>query len=255
MNNSNEAPKRERFRDAGGAATAWSVIVRTRVPGPVATRALDTLFRRYETSVLAMIRAKRLPPGDSPEDIKQLFFTRAIARQDFARLEPELGSFRGWLKVSVSRLIASRWSAWKARKRGNGVTDELAHDAGHEATPLDLFERKFAESTMAHARELLREEQSQKITDEELWQELERQLPGGELNLSDLAHLAARLAKTSAATAVFRHRLQKRYALHLRSAVGETLDLDPNSPDAEAMIDRELARMHELLGQFPTLSE
>jgi RNA polymerase sigma-70 factor (ECF subfamily) len=224
-------------------STAWPLLERTRGSGSEARVATAQLFCRYERSVLALLRSKQLPPGDSAEDLKQLFFEQAITRNDFAKIEPAKGRFRCWLSRSISNLVCTRWKHWHAAKRGNGVTSSLDFDVEEPLTPDYIFERNFAEDTIEHTLTQLRDN----IQDKAMFDKAKRFLPGRELDLEDLRSFAASIDKEPATVSVFIHRMREKFKFQLHKAVAETLDLDPMAPASQSAVAAELARMGDLL--------
>jgi DNA-directed RNA polymerase specialized sigma24 family protein len=219
--------------------TSWSVILQTRSDGKERTAAFDRLFRRYEKSVLALLRRSLLPPGETPEDVKQSFFARAMERGDFAGLDrqSQIGSFRAWLRISVTNFVRTLWEKHNAQKRGNQVTFPLDHDVACSETPERIFDRNFAATSVLYALERMREEEKDKAT----FDTARRFLPGhANTDTDGVAEFADAVKKTPNAAAVYLYRLRNRFARVLRDVVAETLDLDPDEALGEAAIDAEL---------------
>lgn len=228
-------------------STVWSLIVLAQGSGPVARAALGQLVRRYENSVLALIRCRPHPPDQTPEDLKQEFFARALKRDDFSRLDRGRGHFRGWLRTAVHRFVLNDWDRWNSVGGGCAVTAALPADRAGAQTPEQLYLSAFAWDTLLHALERLRDESS----DRARFDALERFLPGPQVDLDALAPIARSLGMTRAAlgAAICRLRLQLRELL--RAAVAETLELDLSDPDAEKEIDREMALIYRALCEKP----
>jgi DNA-directed RNA polymerase specialized sigma24 family protein len=99
----------------------WSLIVRTQGEGREARVALDQLLRRYETTIVALIRKRPIPPDVTVEDIKQELVTGIWSRKDFKHLLREKGRFRSWLSTAVAHQVYNTWDAYHAKKNGRWI--------------------------------------------------------------------------------------------------------------------------------------
>jgi DNA-directed RNA polymerase specialized sigma24 family protein len=234
------------------SSTHWSLIVKAQGDGPGARAALGDLIRRYQKSVLALIRYRKHPPDQTPEDLCQEFFTQILQRRDLDRLDEAEGHFRGWLKVAVGNFLINEWKKWHTAKRGNGLTEPLVVDAAHGETPEHVYLAAFAADTLAHALAQLREESLKKPSwTERKFDAMKVFLPGPDVELDRQAAIALELgmARTTLTTAICR--LRQRLTELLRAAVEETLDIDRSAPGADETIDRELALLCRDLCEIP----
>lgn len=233
-----------------GRSSTWSVVLRAQGGGPRARAALGELIGRYERTVTAMVRAFWHPWNITPEELKQEFFRSVIERGDIEKLDRTRGeSFRGWLSVAVKHFLLNEKQKWLAQKRGNRVTAPLPFQVLHGVTPELLFDRQFAEDTVLHALARHREETKDKARFD-LWA---RVLPGPQLDIPDLAELAAAFRKTPNGLAVEICRLRKRHKRILREIVADTLDLDANDPAADRTLELELSLLYRALCAVPRM--
>lgn len=227
--------------------TEWSLIVRCQGGGPEARIALGELIKRYERSVLTVIRHRPGPPDQTAEDLKQDFFARVLRRNDIARLDPAKGHFRAWLQVAVTRFLFNEWDRWHAASNGHLVTDPLVSDISGADSPEHAYLVAFCRDTLAHVVARLRE----KAPDKDRFDALKRFLPGPDEDLDKLAPIADSLDMTRTALAAAICHLRERFKALARSAVAETLDLDPSDPTAQDEIDREMALFYRTLCEKP----
>jgi len=116
----------------GGApfpTTMWTMVLGAgRAEAGSARTNLERLVERYWAPVHAYVTALVRHTRDDAEDITQAFFTRLLERRDLEKVDPELGSFRGYLKRAVR----------------NFVIDVMRRDEAH-GTPVALVEGDAAE--------------------------------------------------------------------------------------------------------------
>lgn len=118
---------------AGFPATQWSLIRGSAADEAERRAAFGELVRRYQPALRAYLRA-RLPAGQA-EDAMQAFLLQSFENDWFARADPALGSFRGFLLLMLRR-HAQRW-----RERSCPESVELEGiDCG---SPTDDPERAF----------------------------------------------------------------------------------------------------------------
>jgi hypothetical protein len=233
------------------SSSAWSVIARAQGSGPEAREALCELVRRYEGTVLMVLRRRRLPPNQTPEDLKQQFFEDVFRRGDVMKLDREKGRFRGWLHWSVNNVVKNAWAFWHAAVRGNKVTELLVVDIPHSVTPDALWDRAFAQDTLMHALERHRAATANK----ERFDTLMRFLPGRQMDLAERSCVAELLGLKPNALAAAIHLMRSRHADYLREAVADTLDLDVRDPAAQSEIDDEMCRLYRCLTDIPDLEK
>jgi len=228
-----------------GTSSLWSVIMAAQEGGPEARAALGVLIKRYERSVVALIRRRPHPPDQTPEDLKQAFFTRMLAREDITRLDlGRRGHFRGWLHTAVIRFVCNDWDRWGTQRAGNRDTGPMASEPAGGETPEDLYLVDFAWETLRHAIDRLRDEQNDKAR----FDAIRRFLPGPEADLVAQAPIAKALGMTGTALAAYICRMRVRLRELLPAVIAETLDLDDLPPaEARQEVEREMALMYEIL--------
>jgi len=229
------------------AHTEWSLIVRCQGVGPEARVALGELIKRYERSVLMLIRRRQHPPDQTPEDLKQDFFARVLRRNDIARLDPAKGHFRAWLQVAVTRFLFNEWDRWHAPGNGHCVTDPLVSDISGADGPEHAYLVAFCWDTLAHVVARLREQAHDKAR----FDSLKRFLPGPDEDLDKLGPIAESMGMTATAMAAAICHLRVRFKAAARVAVAETLDLDPSDPTCQKELDREMALFYRTLCEKP----
>jgi RNA polymerase sigma-70 factor (ECF subfamily) len=226
--------------------SGWSVIVRAQGSGPEARAAMGVLIGCHEKAVLTLIRHRGFPPDQTAEDLKQAFFARMLERNDVARLDPERGHFRGWLKTAVLRLVFNDWERWY-RKVGR-VPERPADDlATTDAARYDPFDVAYAWDTYRPAFDALRDEQKDPVR----FEALKRYLFGPQLDVVAYDEVAGALGMTRTAVAALVCRLRLRQRELLAARVAETLDVDRSSPEGTRMIDDEVALICRIVSDTP----
>ena len=220
--------------------------------GPESRAALGELIGRYQASVVALIRRLGHPPNQTPEELKQEFFTRILQTNAVSKLSAERGHFRGWLHTAVRFFLCNEWDKWNTIVGGHRVTESLDADAGHGDTPEHLYLMAFAQDTLNHALALLRAETLAKPSwDERKFDALKIFLPGPEIDLERQAAVAESLGMAVNTLRVAIWHLRERLKEILREAVAETLDIDPSDPDSGPESQRETALIYRYLYDKP----
>lgn len=127
--------------EMGGAGrefppTAWTRVLSARDPDDaVARTSLERLMRVYWKPVYCYVRAASRKPVEDCKDLTQAFFAAFLTRRAWERLDPERGSFRGFLKRSVRNFLIDADRRDRVRSpEGDRVVfrlDEVA-DAGDD---------------------------------------------------------------------------------------------------------------------------
>lgn len=87
-------------------STVWATVLQAAHSDGERYRAsLEDLIRVYWGPVYSYVKALVRQTRDDAEDITQSFFTRLLERHDLERLDPALGSFRGYLKRAVRNYV------------------------------------------------------------------------------------------------------------------------------------------------------
>ncbi len=218
--------------------TRWSLIVRARGEGALATAALEALCRAYWFPLYAFVRRTGASRHDA-EDLTQAFFSHVLASDFVARAEPEKGRFRSFLLASLRNFIAKEHVRETAQKRGgkaravdfdeNAAEERLGLTVGRaELSPAEHFERDWALALLEQALDRLGTEQ-RAMGKGELFARLRPLLRAGPQR-GDYEALAGELGIAKGTLAVTMHRLQQRYKELVRAEILQTVanadDLD-----------------------------
>ncbi len=86
--------------------TIWSDILGAAEPGTPQGRALlENLLKTYWKPVFVFVRLSWRKTVEDAKDLTQAFFAHVLAKNLLARAEPDRGSFRSYLKRSLSNFI------------------------------------------------------------------------------------------------------------------------------------------------------
>lgn len=222
-------------------------VVRTRLDGPERLEAYAELFKRYEQSILAWLRARPLPPGETLEDVKQRFFERALdpGRPGlFANFDPKEGGVRAWLSTCVRNFAKNLREKSRAQLRNSDLTVALEDEVPSSITPEAIFERSYALATVLYVLDRQRTTEKDKVR----FDAARRFLPGHpSTNIAEVKAFADAFRLKVGAADNYVKRLRERFGCVLREVVAETLFLDPRDPGAEAAINAELRVLCALL--------
>jgi hypothetical protein len=109
------------------------------------------------------------------------------------------------------------------------------------------FARSFAETTLIHARDRLREQ----VKNKERFDQLVRFLPGPLFDSVKLGPLAAELGMSAGALAVAKFKLLEDFRRILQELVADTLDVDPSDPGFAAALEVEMGLLYRALTDVP----
>jgi RNA polymerase sigma factor (sigma-70 family) len=148
--------------------THWSQLLELGDPAnPNYAPNLDRLIHQYWMPVYHYVRTLRPVGVPEAEDLTQQFFTMLLSRDSFAKLAPERGSFRGFLKTALRCFLIDQdrtavahaprdgarffpfeqaEAAWKDARKGVPVTG-----------PEDAFDREWARGVLLEAVAKLKE--------------------------------------------------------------------------------------------------
>jgi RNA polymerase sigma factor (sigma-70 family) len=134
--------------------TRWSQLLELKDPGhPRFAEQMERLARDYWRPVYHYACALR--PAEA-EDLAQQFFATLLGRGDLARLSPERGSFRGFLKTALRNFVASAGRAAATRERFFRPEDAEWSDQG--LSPEEAFDREWARGVLVEGVAALRRE-------------------------------------------------------------------------------------------------
>ena len=220
--------------------TRWSLVLAAgEASGERSREALATLFEGYWYPIYAFARGQGFNEEDA-RDLVQSYFTSLLDRRALRNLDPAAGRFRSFVVVSVRNFLNNERERRATRKRGGDRVieslDTLVAEQrlGREpATPADAeraFERRWAETVVARARERLKREL------EEAGQADRYALAGGLLTGAGESlpydEIARRLEMSEAGVKSLVHRMRKRFGVLLRGEVLQTLN-DPKDIEDE----------------------
>jgi RNA polymerase sigma factor (sigma-70 family) len=216
-------------------STCWTTVLATRDSGsPEAQAALETLCRTYWYPIYAFIRRWGHPTSDA-EDLTQDFFTRLLARNDLASVDPARGKFRTFLLTACRNFLLNRRKhdvvhpppfTFDFGDAENRYTRELADDW----TPERIFDRRWALTLLGSVLDQLEEEMVRRGKGP-LFERLRPLLLGGP-DAGTHAMIGADLGMTGNALRVAVHRLRNRFRALLRAEIGWTV-ADPDQVDEE----------------------
>lgn len=220
-------------------STLWSVVLRAGNPSLDSPEALEKLCRTYWFPLYAFVRRKGFSEQDA-QDLTQAFFGRLLSKQALAQVGPEKGRFRTFLLCSMNNFLANEWDRARTLKRGGNVEfvsrDELDFEERYQlgspesSTPDQLFDRRWAEETMALALGRLRTEFEGSGKDERFG--VLKGFLAGNSEFSSYAEAAAHLGVSEQAIKGAVLRLRRRLGELLREQIEETID-DPKLIDQE----------------------
>jgi DNA-directed RNA polymerase specialized sigma24 family protein len=236
--------------------TRWSLVQRAGQRD--AREALASLCQTYWQPVHSFIRAQGIAPQDA-EDLTQGLFASILARGDLARVDPERGRFRSWLRQCARHYVCNYFDHKNAPKAGGGVTFVDVHGEGADVVldlgakdaelPDRLFDQRWALTVVDRALQRL-EAQYVKEGRGELFARLRSTL-SGEANVDADGAVGADAEapqKSPRAIRVARHRLmtelETKFRRCLRAEIAETLADTVSDP---AAIDDEMRELFNVL--------
>ena len=222
------------------ATTSWTVVLQARDQGsPQAQQALAELCRTYWYPLYALLRRRGYPP-DRAEDLIQRFFADVLSKDSFRTVDPAKERFRTFLLASLEHFLANR-RAWARRaKRGSrvphvsidlrGAEGRYLREPVHEATPEQLFERRWTLTLLDHVLDRLEREMILKGKGG-LFERLKPALTGVH-DEATYALVGKDLGKTESAIRVDACQLRKRFRRLIYEEIARTV-ADPGQVDDE----------------------
>jgi len=220
--------------------TRWSLVLAAGgAEDGKAADALEKLCQSYWYPLYAYVRRGGRSPEDA-QDLTQEFFSRLLARGDFAVARPAKGRFRSYLLGALKHFLADEWDKSQAAKRGGGAIvfslDAEDPEARYavEVTggdpPEREFDRRWATAVLDHALRRLRGEYAE-AGKEPLFTVLKAFLSSPP-EAGDYDRSAQQLGISAGAVAVAVHRLRQRYGELVRAEIADTVN-DPGEVEAE----------------------
>jgi len=237
---------------AAFVTTHWSLVLAAGgTHSPQAAAALEALCRAYWDPLYAYIR-RRGYGREEAEDLTQAFFAFLLEKQTLAQADPERGRFRTFLLTSLSHFLHGERVFAQAQKRGGGQlrlsleeleTEEQLHltATARSESPEQVFDRRWAQQLLAHARANLRQlyEQDGKL---KLFERLAGYLDQ-ETDSGKYVAEALDLEMTPGAVRTAVHRLRHRYGQMIRGEVARTVG-------SEADVEGEYQYLRELVTEL-----
>lgn len=166
---SNEPGKATRAASPGWfATTRWSLVLNAGKPdSDVSSQAMASLCESYWLPLYTYIRRRGHSPHDA-QDLTQEFFAFALARDHFAKADPNRGRFRSFLLGTLKKFLSDQRDKANAQKRGGGTAPlSLDFDLGEERlavagaaseNPEKEFERAWTLALLERTMRQLRDE-------------------------------------------------------------------------------------------------
>jgi RNA polymerase sigma factor (sigma-70 family) len=218
--------------------TRWTLVVTAGDPRRKEARsALVSLCENYWYPLYAYLR-RRGYPADQAQDLTQEFFIRVLEGRYLDRADPEKGRFRSFILTSLKFFVADEEDRQRARKRGGGMVvpfefssseERYQREPGHDETPEQIFERRWALSLLERVMGRLRDEFVHHGRAEHFERLKVFLLGQSEAPYAALAH---EMNTSEGALKVAIHRLRRRYRDLFRQEIADTV-ADPAEVDAE----------------------
>ena len=216
----------------------------------VSHQALEDLCQTYWYPVYAVARRLGHSPHDA-QDLTQGYFSYVVDRGLFATAKPELGRLRTFLLTTFRRYVCNVKDYEHAQKRGGHREilsldveygeEQYAGEPADTATPESIFERSWALSVLRCVYQDLAKAEEDAGRGEQFAALSPFLSPDGGVEES-YSTLAQRLAMTEESLRQTVSRLRKKFRIHLRDRIADTLS-DPT----ETQIDDELVALREAL--------
>jgi RNA polymerase sigma factor (sigma-70 family) len=195
--------------------------------------AMDALLQTYWKPLYVFIRRKGLD-AQAAQDAVQDLIIQLVERDFVAKLTPERGKLRSFLRAAAANYLANRHEKETAKKR-EGIAVELDFELAErlaseeQANPDDAFDRQWAARVMERAMARLRSEfqSGERAGPVEL---VEKFFGGGEP--PPYKDAAAKHGMSVPQLKSFLHRARGRFRELLREEVGDTVHR-PEEAEAE----------------------
>src|SRR5712671_6391339 len=136
------------------ATTHWSVVLAAGERElPQAAEALEKLCHTYWYPLYVYVRRQGNSPEDA-QDLTQVFFSRVLEKNYFAKADRDRGKFRTFLLGSMKNFLVNEWKRAGRLKRGGGVAflsidanaaeECYATEQANESNPAPAYEQRWA---------------------------------------------------------------------------------------------------------------
>ena len=212
------------------ATTHWSVVLLAGQDSPPGAEALERLCRTYWYPLYVYVRRQGHSPEDA-EDLTQIFFSRLLEKNYFAKADPGRGKFRTFLLGSLKNFLINEWKRAGRLKRGGDLTF-LSFDANEaaqryageqidESNPANAYERQWAVAMIEQVLSILRGEYA--VADKAQLFAALKVFVWGDSTSASYAQIAEKLNLTEGTVKVAVHRLRQRFRELLRAEVAHTV--------------------------------
>ena len=137
-------------------STCWTLI---RKAGGKNPESLERLIYLYWKPAYFYLRAAGKKSVEDAKDLTQDFFTRLVERKDWERLDPERGSFRGFLKRALKNFMIDASRREQARQPSSKFVFKFedCRDEPVAPDPESAFDREWARTVLRDSIHQLRE--------------------------------------------------------------------------------------------------
>ena len=197
---------------------------------PRANEALEKLCRTYWYPLYVYVRRQGNSPEDA-QDLTQIFFSRLLEKNYFAKADRDRGKFRTFLLRSLKNFLVNQWKRSGRLKRGGGVEflsmdanvaeDRYAAEPANTSNPDAAYEQRWAVTLIEQVLTALRQEFNA-ADKARLFEELKGSIWGDKSSAS-YAEIAGYLNVTEGTVKVAVHRLRQRFRELLRAEVAHTV--------------------------------
>lgn len=150
------------------STTHWSAVLSAgNADSSRASESLDKLCRAYWPPLYSYIRCQGHGPEEA-KDLTQAFFAKLLAKNFWARADPQKGRFRSFLLTALRQFLADERDRVETAKRGGEYSfisfdaqtgeDQFLEGTAANLTGEQQFDRQWAATVLEQARAKLREE-------------------------------------------------------------------------------------------------
>lgn len=137
--------------------TRWTLILSSRTGERARREALEAMLAAYWKPVYHYVRRKGLD-ADAAQDAVQDVFAQLLEKDFLAKLDPQRGRFRSYLRTAADHLLVNQHEKRTAQKRGGGAAtlsldfDVAERELGTTAgSPEAAYDRDWALGVMDRA--------------------------------------------------------------------------------------------------------
>jgi len=217
--------------------TQWSVVLGAKdMTSASAQAALEQLCSRYWYPLYAYVRRRGCSLHEA-QDLTQGFLADLLNRNAIESVHPNKGRFRSFLIASLNHFLSNERDRARAGKRGGGIQpvfldqeraeERFRNEPVTDDTPEKIYDRKWALTVLARAKERLRDEYAlagKKEKFDSLWPIINQD------DLRTYAEVAKAMGTTGSAIKNEVPRMKQRYLEMVRNEVAQTIgslaDLD-----------------------------